>query len=321
MPLWANRLAKTLIVVGGLCTVGATGWLAGSGAATPQAPPDRLPAPDLSAQVITVGKDDIVSHLTVDAVVRPDPTVPVRPERKGTVTAVYGEPGQRVDKGDQLLAISSKADPPRRRTGTAQVSAASTPVLTIVRATESGRITEVDAQVGQQVTPSATVASVEPEEFQAIGTVPPDQIYRLYTRPKSIKLAIDHGPAPFPCTLIDYGLSAAENSSDVQVRCRVPADRKVFPGVRAEMAITTDSVKKAVVVPISAVLGDAETGQVTVVKPDGAHEARTVVLGINDGRRVQVIGGLKAGDKILDRAPEDPAFTAPPTPTPSASTP
>jgi hypothetical protein len=67
-----------------------------------------------------------------------------------------------------------------------------------------------------------------------------------------------------------------------------------------------------VIIPLSAVLGQADKGQVTVVSDDGKREVRTVKLGINDGTKVQVIDGLQAGEKILDRAPEDPAFTGPP---------
>jgi multidrug efflux pump subunit AcrA (membrane-fusion protein) len=105
---------------------------------------------------------------------------------------------------------------------------------------------------------------------------------------------------------------SGSGSDGVQVTCRVPSSQRVFSGIQAKMSIITDSVSGAVIIPLSAVLGQADKGRVTVVTDGGKRAVRTVKLGINDGTNVQVVDGLQAGEKILDRAPEDPAFTGPP---------
>lgn len=352
MPRWGNRLAKIVIIIVVLGTVGGTGWLAGHGAANPETPPDLTPSADLAPQVITVGEADIVSRLTVDANVQADPPAEVRPQRTGIVTAVYRKVGQLVLKGESLLAMKSSSDP-GEISGQGSKGKKPKPVIRVVRASATGRLSSVTAHVGQEVSPSASVAAIDPGRFLAVATIEPKEVYKLYNRPESIKLAIDHGPAPFSCKLMAYGAGISPGSSgggsagghggsggpggpggpggdqgggdsgdpgggsggaQVQVSCRIPRSQKVFAGIRGKMSITTDSVRKATVIPLSAVLGEAEKGQVTVVKEDGKREVRKVKLGVNDGKHVQVVDGLEPGEKILDRAPQDPAFTGPAVP-------
>lgn len=338
LAVWGNRLGKTAIIGVVVAAVGGTGWLAGHGAASPPPPREDLPVADLSPQVITVAEGSIVSRLTVDAAVEADPPIEVRTRTGGSVVKIYRRTGQKVAKGVPILAIrsvpgdSAATTPPGGGTTPEKPKAGSKPVIRTIYAGSAGRIAALQAPMGKQVEPGETVASIDRRRFRAVGSIAAKDVYRLYKRPKSIKLAIDHGPAPFTCKLIDYGAGAAggagsnaaggddsegpdgggDGSAGVQISCRVPASQRVFSGVQAKMSITTDAVVNAVVIPLGAVLGQADTGRVTVVTEDGRREVRTVKLGLNDGSKVEVVKGLEAGDQILDRAPDDAAFSGPP---------
>ncbi|MFG1998547.1 efflux RND transporter periplasmic adaptor subunit [Spirillospora sp. NPDC048911] len=333
MPRWANRLAKGGIIAVVLAAVGGTGWLAGNGGATPETPPDSLPAADLSPKEISVEEGTIVSRLTVAAAIKADPAVPVRPAKAGTVAAVHRKNGQRVAKGQSLLTIKLPDADPGAGPGSKKKPKAR--YLAVV-APVAGKVTELTATAGQEVAPSDTIAQLDRGRFQAVAAIDAKEVYRLYNRPESIRLAIDHGPAPFNCRLLAYGVGASGKPAkggdgsgpdgggdpgegggggeSVEVTCRVPRSQRVFAGIRGKMAITTDSVRDAVVIPLSAVLGENDKGRVTVVGPGGKREVRKVELGINDGKRVQVVDGLRAGEKILDRAPSDAAFDVPRAP-------
>ncbi|MBO2453013.1 hypothetical protein J4573_38385 [Actinomadura barringtoniae] len=346
MPRWANRLVKAGIIAAVLATVGGTGWLAGHGAASPERPTDDLPVADLSPKPITVTKGEIVSRLTVDAVVRADPSTPVRSTKQGAVAAVYRKNGQKVTKGQTILTVKLPSadegdggDP--GQDGTAK-KPAKKPKAKIVSVTApvSGTLTGLNAAVGQDINPSEPVAQIDRGRFQAVATIAGKEVYRLYNKPEEVKLAIDHGPSPFRCKLLAYGAGASDKGGkgssgggggpqdgggdsgdggdqgggggdNVEVTCRIPSSERVFAGIRGKMAITTDSVHDAVVVPLSAVLGENDKGRVTVIGDDGKREIRKVTLGINDGKQVEVTDGLSEGDKILDRAPDDPSFDAP----------
>ncbi|MFI0448971.1 efflux RND transporter periplasmic adaptor subunit [Actinomadura sp. 6N118] len=331
MPRWANRLAKGGIIAVVLAAVGGTGWLAGNGGASPETPPDSLPAADLSPKEIGVKEGSIVSRLTVNATIKADPAIPVRSTKAGTVTAVHRKNGQRAGKGQSLLTIKLPGAEPDGDSGSKKKPKAK--YLAVV-APVAGKVTGLSAVVGQEVTPAEPVAQLDRGRFQAVAAIDSKDVYKLYNRPESIRMAIDHGPAPFNCRLLSYGAGAAgtppkggddgppEGGGDpneggggggdaVEVTCRIPSSQRVFAGIRGKMAITTDSVRDAVVIPLSAVLGENDKGRVTVVGPGGKREVRKVKLGINDGKQVEVVDGLRAGEKILDRAPADDAFDVP----------
>jgi multidrug efflux pump subunit AcrA (membrane-fusion protein) len=87
----------------------------------------------------------------------------------------------------------------------------------------------------------------------------------------------------------------------------VPAEVKVFNGLQAEMSIPGGSAENVLVVPVTAVEGIAQAGNVYVPLEDGTTEVRPVVLGINDGDNVHVISGLTEGEMVLQFVPGAPA--------------
>ena len=83
----------------------------------------------------------------------------------------------------------------------------------------------------------------------------------------------------------------------------VPAGVTAFPGLGANVEITNGTAADVVVVPITAVQGTVQKGNVWVVAADGSNEKRPVGLGLTDGENVQVTEGLVAGDTILEFIP------------------
>ena len=64
-----------------------------------------------------------------------------------------------------------------------------------------------------------------------------------------------------------------------------------FAGLGATVEITNGSADGAVVVPISAVQGTVQTGNVWVVGTDGENTKKAVSLGLTDGKVVQITDG------------------------------
>jgi macrolide-specific efflux system membrane fusion protein len=79
---------------------------------------------------------------------------------------------------------------------------------------------------------------------------------------------------------------------------------KVFPGLSADIVIAGGIAADVLTVPMTAVEGTAQTGNVYFVLEDGeTTELRAVTLGINDGINVEVVEGLAEGDTILQFVP------------------
>ena len=176
----------------------------------------------------------------------------------------------------------------------------------------------------QETTVGTSIASISTGTYSATGTISASQQYQLTQAPTSATLTIKSGPAPFACGNLKIGTgtaSAPTNSTaapkdttdassgdgtTVQVRCAIPADKKVFPGLKATISIAVGEAKGALTVPLTAVQGNYATGKVWLV-PDPTKPTKTVEttvkLGINDGNQIVVTSGLKEGDSILQFVP------------------
>lgn len=176
----------------------------------------------------------------------------------------------------------------------------------------------------QETTVGTSIASISTGTYSATGTISAAQQYQLTQAPTSATLTIKSGPAPFACGNLKIGAGTASSPTNstaapkdttdassgdattVQVRCAVPADKKVFPGLKATISIAVGEAKGALTVPLTAVQGNYATGKVWLV-PDPTKPTKTVEttvkLGINDGNQIVVTSGLKEGDSILQFVP------------------
>lgn len=78
-------------------------------------------------------------------------------------------------------------------------------------------------------------------------------------------------------------------------------DRALFSDMTVQVDIETGSVKQVLAMPIVALGERGKDARFTVQVLDGANKQtpRQVKVGLQDGARVQVIDGLKAGEKVL----------------------
>jgi macrolide-specific efflux system membrane fusion protein len=81
-----------------------------------------------------------------------------------------------------------------------------------------------------------------------------------------------------------------------------------------QVEIETGQARRVATIPVVALGERGKDGRYTVQVVDGAGKPtpRPVRVGLQDGARVQVVDGLKAGDKVLlaPPPPADPAAAA-----------
>jgi multidrug efflux pump subunit AcrA (membrane-fusion protein) len=115
----------------------------------------------------------------------------------------------------------------------------------------------------------------------------------------SITTAELHEPVQGKVMLVSPGVDS--NSTTVEVWVRVPnKDRKLRPGITANVSIVAQTVKDAVVVPASAVINSEDAGPVVMIAgDDGRAHQQPVQVGISEGDKVQITKGLAAGARII----------------------
>lgn len=286
-----------------------------SGATQPSDP--TLPTAQITEPQTTVALGTITNDVTITGTVSSDAAVPIKATLAGEVKKVLVAQGQAVDPKTPILTIRSETASPE---GTMVVKTVT------VLAGSAGILSSLPVIVGQLVAVGDAVGQVAPPSFNVSGTLSPEMQYRLLNQPTEAKVTITGGPAPFTCTglTITTALAGANSgsansgsansgsaqtssegtsSSGTSVRCAVPADVKVFAGLAAKLTISGGTADNVLVVPITAVEGSTQSGEVYTMKEGGTPEKHAVTLGLSDGDKVQVTGGLKEGDRILQFVP------------------
>lgn len=99
-------------------------------------------------------------------------------------------------------------------------------------------------------------------------------------------------------TVVDPIVDAA--TRNVQLVARIPnTDRRLRPGMSANVAVTLDERSHALVVPDEALFADGTQTFVYVVKPDSTVSKTAVRTGTRDSAVVEVLEGLDAGSRVV----------------------
>lgn len=75
--------------------------------------------------------------------------------------------------------------------------------------------------------------------------------------------------------------------------------RKLRPGMSADVSATLEQRAGALTVPDEAVFAQGDQSFVYVVKPDSTVTRSAIAIGTRDSSRVEIVQGLKAGDRVV----------------------
>ncbi|MPZ86083.1 MAG: efflux RND transporter periplasmic adaptor subunit [Actinophytocola sp.] len=239
-----------------------------------------------------------VRYLTIE---EPDRT-PTRPTRVGSVWA-DGEPHWfEVPAGSTFTG--RLADD--RATVTAGMPVAS------AKLAGYAIVAEIDGEQAYQIAAGLTQVQAQikngpgPFPCKALGTIaalpegtvpapPPAEPPAEPESPRS-------GAQPPPVEPVDQeppaGGPGGSDSTGLRLVCTAPPATKLINGASVDLEVVTAKAANALVVPVEAVAGKQGSGKVDVVESDGGRKIVDVVLGLTDGKVIEVKSGLK-GDETL----------------------
>jgi len=208
-------------------------------------------------------------------------------DTQGILTRLYIRLGDYVREGQVIAEI----DPSRPGLNYA---------LSPVKARVSGTVTALPLNQGDTVSPQLPVATIgDLNRLQVVTAIPERFISRIRIgMPAEIYLEA------WPGHLINLKVSELNpvvNSDNrtLEIRLNVPGGQdKIKPGMYAEIRLTTEEKDSVVKIPADSVL--RRLGEVFVyVVEDGKAIKKIVVPGITLGGVVEIIDGIKAGDKVV----------------------
>lgn len=167
-----------------------------------------------------------------------------------------------------------------------------------VRAGTAGVLQQVSVQVGQQVTPGLNIARVaDPASLKAVLRVAETQI-------KDVRVGqpvlVDTRNGVIQGTVARIDPAAREGTFDVDASLIGPLPPSARPDLSVDGTIELERLKDVLKVGRPAFGQANQTIGMFVLTPDGSEAVRTkVTLGRNSVSTVEIVDGLKEGDKVI----------------------
>lgn len=285
------------------------------------------PTGQLTSPTVTVSRSTVVNTFTVSGQVSADAGVPVRATDQGTVTVLFHQQGDTVNKGERLFEVreevgQTQPEPISGPSNPSDPNATEVPpqftqpepiyAYHTITAPASGVLQEFTPLPKMGVSIGQEVGTIGPGTFTVTASLTASLQYRMLDQPSEATVSITGGPAPFACSSLQVG--AAPNgvqqqpeqpaqpqfdpstgmmvqpdtsATTGQIRCAVPPDQKVFAGLTADVEVVSGEAEDVLTVPTTAVRGDFATGVVYRVDPADGQP-----------HEVQVQLGLTDGESI-----------------------
>jgi len=99
--------------------------------------------------------------------------------------------------------------------------------------------------------------------------------------------------------LISYGKSANDNAYYIPVNFEIDNNGEIIPGSFVEVILKTRAIKDALVIPYSALMEEQGNYFAYVQTSGEGFQKRELKIGANDGMNVQVLAGIKEGERVV----------------------
>jgi multidrug efflux pump subunit AcrA (membrane-fusion protein) len=170
-----------------------------------------------------------------------------------------------------------------------------------LRAPIDGVITERKAAVGELVGKDKEIYTIsDPTDLWVIAEVKERDIGAAKEGQDASFTVLAYPDETFRGKVVRVGNRVESESRTLEVRIETNnAERKLKPGMFADVEITTTVFRDILVIPDTALQTDEENQIVFVALDSNKFQKRLVKLGMEQRGRVQVLEGLKPGEKVV----------------------
>jgi multidrug efflux pump subunit AcrA (membrane-fusion protein) len=170
-----------------------------------------------------------------------------------------------------------------------------------IRSPISGVVTERPLYPGEMAsagTPLLTIMDIS--QVVARAHIPQAEAVLLKRGDNATVNAPDmEKPIPGKVVLVSPALDPNSTTVEIWVQAKNPQE-VLRPGTSAQITMIARTVQDALAIPVASLLTAQDgTTSVMVAGSDGKAHQQTVKAGFRDGDKVQIIEGLRAGDKIV----------------------
>lgn len=263
---------------------------------------------EVTYRPVEVNRADLKITILATGTVSPENRIDLKPPVAGRVEKVLVEEGANVREGQVLAWLSSAERAALIDTAKSQGKSElaywqdaykMTPIL----APKKGLIILKNADAGQSVTQSDIVLSMSDRLITKVNVDETDLAQIKIGQ--AVELVLDAFPSnmmPAKVAHIGYDAKTINNVTTYEVDV-MPDSAPEFmkSGMTANATFVVDAKEKVLSVPASAVHRKDKRSYVLLPNPENKKEPReqTIETGITDGKRIEILSGLKEGDSVL----------------------
>ena len=172
---------------------------------------------------------------------------------------------------------------------------------TRIRAPFDGTVVERLMMPGERVDTGGVIVRMVNQQMLEVVTRAPLQYYR-YVKPGQ-KLEIRAGDVIAQATVRTVVAVGSENTHQFEVRLDI--DANLFPvGQTLRVAVPTSDFREALIVPRDALVLRPGGATVFVIDEENISSQVSVTTGIGSGDKIEVIGNVNDGDRVVVRGNE-----------------
>ena len=170
-----------------------------------------------------------------------------------------------------------------------------------LKAPINGIVTERQATVGELAGKETQIYTIsDPSDLWVVAEVKERDIAAVHLGEDATFSVLAYPNEIFSGKVVRVGNRVESASRTLDVRVAVHnEDGRLKPGMFADVEIATTAVQDALIIPDKALQSDEEGRMVFVALNSAKFEKRSVQTGLEQHGRVQVLKGLKEGEKVV----------------------
>ncbi|MDR1779682.1 MAG: efflux RND transporter periplasmic adaptor subunit [Tannerella sp.] len=157
---------------------------------------------------------------------------------------------------------------------------------------------------GEYVTVGQPIATITQNRRLQLRAEAPEKYYRTLkdVRTANFRTAYDetlYKTSDMRGRLLSLGKSSGNESFYVPITFEFDNTGDILPGSFAEVYLLTAPIEAAIAVPVAAITEEQGLYFVYIQLDEEGYRKQEVRLGPDDGERVQILSGLKSGDRVV----------------------
>lgn len=168
---------------------------------------------------------------------------------------------------------------------------------TVIRAPFDGLMGLRQISPGSYITPTTIVATIQQVNKLKIDFTVPENYSNLIKKGKTVDVAVDAGKAIKRKATI-FATEPQVNTATRNLKVRAYLEGSANPGAFAKIYIDAGENNKGIMVPANAIIPEARTKKLVVVK-NGKSTFVAITTGLRNIGAVEVLTGINEGDSVV----------------------